>query len=244
MVPALRKLACDSPSPQARVLALWSLEGLKSLDATTVLTALGDPHPGVCENAIRLAESQLKSAAELVGKIVSLADSDTSRIRFQAAFTLGETDDPRAIAALARIARRDGQDQWIRTAVLSSVSQSADKLFAELIDTPPETAKTVAAITGQLARVVGVRNKPAEILATLEAIAKSPSGQDAAASDSGCCPGLGTGLKRAGGRLPTGDAQTAGNRLLLDAQNRAARVAIDTQATPEQRRRHVLISCA
>ena len=41
---------------------------------------------------------------------------------FASALALGDTSDPRAVAALARIARRDAANRWIRTAVLSSCS--------------------------------------------------------------------------------------------------------------------------
>src|SRR5262249_43432025 len=74
VVPALLSLAKNGKSPQSRLMAMWSLEGLQTLDVTTILVALGDSHPGLRENAIRLAESRLWSAPELVGNVVSLAD--------------------------------------------------------------------------------------------------------------------------------------------------------------------------
>ena len=182
-VTALQKLVRESKLPQARLLALWSLEGMQLLDNASIIVALGDQHPGVRENAIRLAEARFKSAPELVSKVVELADDDTARIRFQVAFSLGEADDPRAVAALSRIARRDGEDQWIRTAVLSSVTRTADKIFAELVKTPAEGAPAVATMVGQLAQVVGVRNQPSETSAAIEAIAESPVGTDPGACD-------------------------------------------------------------
>ena len=44
-------------------------------------------------------------------------------MRFRVAFALGDTSDARSVAALARIARRDGADRWICAAVLSSCAR-------------------------------------------------------------------------------------------------------------------------
>ena len=242
-VPLLEHLACHGKTPQARLLSLWSLEGLQALDVPTILAALDDPHPGLKENVVRLAESRLKSAPELVAKVAALTDDDTARIRFQVAFSLGETDDPRAIAALSRLARRDGGDQWIRTAILSSVARSASKLFAELIQTPTGESAVLAGIIGPLAQVVGVRNQPSEIAATLNAIAISPLSQDPGRTDSLLFE-LGTGLKRSGRGLIPGQENTPGNLLLRDSQRRAETVARDHQSKVEARVAAInLLSC-
>lgn len=243
-VARLRTLVKQTSLPQARVLGLWALEGFRDLDVTSILIGLGDEQPGVRENAVRLAEPRLKSVPELVGKVAALADDDVARVRFQVAFTLGETDDPRAIAALSRIARRDSDDQWIRTAVLSSVTNYADKLFAELIKSPAESSSKQTAILGQLAQVVGVRNKPAEVAATLDAIATSPIGKLTPTTDS-LLLDLGTGLKRAGAKLAMADSQSAGGRLVQESLARAEQTAKDNQAGNDQRIAAInLLSCA
>ena len=48
-----------------RVNALWSLEGLQSLQNEVLAAALADGHAGVRENAIRLAEARLKTSPAL-----------------------------------------------------------------------------------------------------------------------------------------------------------------------------------
>src|SRR5437762_7004294 len=55
-VPALETLARRNASAATRVVALWSLAGLSALDDSIIGAALSDPHAGVRENAIRLAE--------------------------------------------------------------------------------------------------------------------------------------------------------------------------------------------
>ncbi len=233
-VPALRRVIRESQRPQTRLLAAWSLEGLQSLDVASIQSLLDDPHPGVKENAIRLAESRFKTAPALIAKVAALADDETARIRFQTAFSLGETDDPLAVAALSRIARRDGEDQWIRTAVLSSVSRTADQLFLELIKLPQEGNPGVAAILGPLAQIVGVRNQQAEVAATLEAISVSPASQTPEVCDRLLFE-LGSGLKRAGGRMVPGEQNTPGNQLLRQSQLRAETTAGNPEAPADQR---------
>jgi putative membrane-bound dehydrogenase-like protein len=57
VVPALRKMTSESDFAQARLHALYALEGLSSLDAALVEKTLEDPEAGVREHALRLAEA-------------------------------------------------------------------------------------------------------------------------------------------------------------------------------------------
>ena len=86
----------------------------------TARVGLADPSSGVREHALRLAESRLGENKLIRDKAIALAADDNIRVRFQAAFSLGETTDPRAAAALADIAAIDAGDYWMRTAILSS----------------------------------------------------------------------------------------------------------------------------
>ena len=54
--------------------------------------------------------------------MLRLADDADARVRFQVAMVLGDWDDPRAGRALAGLARRDGDDPWMRAAVMSSAT--------------------------------------------------------------------------------------------------------------------------
>ncbi len=68
---------------------------------------LHDEAPGVREHAVLLAEPRLAKDSELLSAVLSAANDDDMRVRFQTALTLGEVDDPRAAAALGGILRRD-----------------------------------------------------------------------------------------------------------------------------------------
>lgn len=61
VVPALIDMAAKSDNHLARLHALWTLEGLDALTPDIVRTAMKDAHPQLRANAIRVAESLLKS---------------------------------------------------------------------------------------------------------------------------------------------------------------------------------------
>ena len=158
-----RKLAC-ALCGRSRVSRRWSRPTSKWRSATRI--------PALREHAVRLAEPHLNDDAILLNHVVSLADDETPRVRMQVAYSLGETKDPRAVDAIARIARRDGGDPWIRTAVLSSVAETSHELLIRLLAEPGFVASgTGADIAERLAYIVGVRNRPDEMATLLDAVA-------------------------------------------------------------------------
>lgn len=219
----------------SRLHALWSLDGLSALTDDDLLVALNDRAPGIREHAVLLCEPRLAGSPRLADRVIALADDHEVRVRFQAAFTLGEligsktAEDvrARASAALAQIARRDAADRWVRTAVLSSANESAPDLLAELLaDRDFVMRDDVPPLIRDLAVVVGARNKPSEVSAALDAFTALPD--DVAVSGQQFVIGLGNGLKRSGKRLTTdylpagSDASRSIERLLDQAHEIAA----------------------
>jgi putative membrane-bound dehydrogenase-like protein len=116
--PLLVKLAQTSQNPLARLHALCTLNGLDLLKPELVEAALADPHPGVRINALRLAEPHATSA--VITAAEKLVEDPDPKVRLQLACTLGEWSDPRAGAALGRLAVANHQSKFITAAVLSS----------------------------------------------------------------------------------------------------------------------------
>lgn len=91
---ALSSVALKSPNELARLHALWTLEGLKSIETPTLLRAMDDAHPKVRAAAVRISESLLKTpsaeTANLRRKVLALAADTTADVQTQAALTLGE----------------------------------------------------------------------------------------------------------------------------------------------------------
>jgi putative membrane-bound dehydrogenase-like protein len=121
-VPLLRKMARGSDRPQARLHALCTLDGLGTLTTGLLRRALADPHPGVRRHAVRLCEGRLDNA-ELGADLLKRLDDADPQVRMQLAYTLGEWDDPRAGAALGRLAVQGAGDRYLSAAILSSVHQ-------------------------------------------------------------------------------------------------------------------------
>jgi putative membrane-bound dehydrogenase-like protein len=108
-IPALEKLLL-SESPAVRVAALWSLEGLGERRGEALLK---DPSPDVREHAVRLSRPES----------LFLYDDPAPRVRLELAYKMGETQDPRALPVLSRLAR--GAEPWLRLAIAASSSGRA-----------------------------------------------------------------------------------------------------------------------
>ena len=198
-VEPLRRRLSESPSALGRMHILWALEGSGALEDRDLALALADAAPGVREHALRLAEPRLGKSSVLVEKVLSLADDSDPWVRFQAAFTLGEVEDDRAVDALALIARRDASDHWTRTAVLSSCAETSHRLLAALSRDTEFAARSEATTWFELlATIVGAHDKADEVNFVLDAatgLSPGSAGQVAAVM------GLGAGLQRSGGSL-------------------------------------------
>jgi putative heme-binding domain-containing protein len=116
----LRTVATSSPSPQARVHALWTLLGLQELQDADVLAALRDTHPGVVRSAILLAELRIADSDALLQAVAALVDHSDPKVKLQLALTLGESKSPPAGEALAQLVPDAMQDRWLAEAIASS----------------------------------------------------------------------------------------------------------------------------
>ena len=163
-VPHLRRLAAESPRETARLHALWTLEGLGALETSDIRRALGDPHPAVRENAVRLAEPRARASREIIEALLARAGDPDVRVRFQTALALGDGDDGRAIDALAAIARRDGGDSWVRAAILSSTGRRPYEFLRAFGAGLPASAKVRAAVMQDLGRIFGAGESPERCL--------------------------------------------------------------------------------
>jgi putative membrane-bound dehydrogenase-like protein len=243
-VAPLKRMLRESRQPLARLHALWSLDGLDQLADDDLQIALTDQAPGVREHAAKLAEPRLSRSPALFERLIALASDPNARVRFQVAFTLGESDNVRAVDGLSAIARRDAADVWVRTAVLSSSTRFAPRLFASLLDDPAFVARREAIeLLRSLAQVVGARNNAGEAAQILTSLSGSRLAQHDLDAVLEVALGLGDGLARAGKRLNdvrAGAPDSVGT-LLDPLFARAVRAAPDTNAPPEARERAIAL---
>lgn len=181
---SLKEMAEKSPSATGRLHALWTLDGLKLLDAQLTMNSLQANDPRIREHSLKLAErvfeSQLQKARELahhnpeqvdkvfdtsleplVEAIISRAKDSDTRVQLQLAFTLGEFKNNRAFDALVKMASERSNDQWFRLAILSSVADSASQFFAALRAKHPsfDNKEMIA----QLGSLIGAKHDAAEM---------------------------------------------------------------------------------
>ena len=193
----LERLVSEAKLPATRAAALWALEGLGALRPAVAEAALADASSGVREQAVRLAR---------VEALLNFDDTDP-RVRMELAYRMGETDDPRAIDVLARLAK--GADVWLRTAIVSSSRNREVELLRRLADDE---------IASLLAVIIGARNDEAEIAVAAEL----------ARGSSTILRALADGLKRSNRSLASVPALAT----LLDE---AKRVALDQSQPVVQR---------
>jgi len=172
-VPALKTLLKESNFGPARAHALWTLHALGGLDDTLIEKALEDRSPGVREQALRLSEDRLAKSAPLRTAVARLADDNVGRVRFQLAFTLGAADAPELTAALAKVLRRDADDRWTQTAVLSSAATSAPVLLDMLVhdrDFLKGITPGQLNLMTRLAALIGARSNNKELAQALQLV--------------------------------------------------------------------------
>jgi len=153
VVSRIESLAKDAKSAKVRVQALWTLNGLNALGDQALIDGLTDESAAVREHAVRLSEFSLSRApasGEIAKRVLLLANDANARVRYQAAFTLGEWNDSRAAETLLALLR-DG-DENIRNAALSSAPRHARAMF-QLIERLPrdDRARTALVMLKKLA---------------------------------------------------------------------------------------------
>jgi mono/diheme cytochrome c family protein len=118
----LKRLVLSNAVPLARLHALWTLEGMRQIDSTTLKAALADNHPQLRAAAIRMSERLLPNHPELTTALLELLMVPDSAVHLQLALTLGQLKDARADAALATILSRHLTNPFVRDAVLTGLA--------------------------------------------------------------------------------------------------------------------------
>jgi mono/diheme cytochrome c family protein len=120
---ALQKIVRSSTNRLARFHALWTLEGLGSLDAVLARQVLKDSDPGMRIQAIRASESLYKAGdPSFAADWRTLAESDTdTNVVIQAMLTLQHLKVPGAAEAVATVRKsRPGRGiEWVADRILN-----------------------------------------------------------------------------------------------------------------------------
>jgi putative membrane-bound dehydrogenase-like protein len=174
-VATLKQLAISGASPLGRLHALWTLEGIRQLDSATLRKAISDAHPKVRSAAIRISEPLLNNQPELLNEILKHIEDTAPDVQLQLVFSLGEVKEPRAEAAMARIARQNGPDVYLRDAIITGLGgRELEFLERILIGNDWENPGS-AGLLGALAQCVFSEAKPDRVNRLLDLAAGRPA---------------------------------------------------------------------
>ncbi|HEY1784111.1 MAG TPA: PVC-type heme-binding CxxCH protein, partial [Pirellulales bacterium] len=193
-VPALQRLARQSTLAEARVHAIYVLAGLNQLMPPVVLACLDDSDPRVRQHAVRVAE-RLTGERVIASKLFAMTGDRDARVRYQLAFSLGEFSGRERDAALARLARRDGADALMQTALFSSLFRGAGNVLAALLGGEARGSQPVRAMLEPLAMQIGRQGDAAELALVEQALAPLPDADQAVTA---VVRGLAAGRAKAG----------------------------------------------
>ena len=183
-VPLLEKLLKESKSAIGRVRAICALDGQGALKPSDVLVALNDADPRVRVRGLMLSERFLRSIGcppEIWSKLVKLAGDSDIAVRYQLAFSLGESKNTDRIDALAKIATEDyasvsmqPANIWMHAAVISSSAGAEAELFARL----SAGKEASEAFLTQLAQLIGRSREGAGVERVIGVIADTADQSD------------------------------------------------------------------
>lgn len=196
VVDALVKLAGESEDARVRLHALYTLEGLGSLNSAQVRQAMKDSHPGVRQHAYRMAERY----PDLLPDLLQAVEDSSIAAAFQATLSLGEFSGPKVTDAMLKVLELRGDKPWFRTAVLSSpAGASADVARKVLSINKPGSDEWKTKFLSDLAYVKGASNNGQDITSLTDVASQSKIGQPI---QSAIVEGLVKGLKRAENLAP------------------------------------------
>lgn len=131
---AIRQLAQKSDLPEARVQAMWLLDGLNATDAKTLTDNLKHEIAGVRENALSIAERHVSKMPTLTPALLALQNDASEKVRYQLLCTLGNLPQTAPVKQTQlAILERDLTDKWVQIAALSSAAGREAELLTEAL---------------------------------------------------------------------------------------------------------------
>ncbi|MCG6157732.1 PVC-type heme-binding CxxCH protein [Rubinisphaera margarita] len=197
-IPLLRTVLKTSPNSLARLHAFWSLSGLNALESDDVLILLGDEDHRLTTQAVLQAEPYLKSDPKIRETVLQLASAAEKPLRFQVALSLGESPGEDVTQTLIGMLRKDGDDPWMRAAILSSLGGEEQRLLTDLLaDAPFALSPIGQQLVPDLAYTVSQNTEPKDLLAIINRL-DSPdfAGDDGTKLRDALLISSGRGLKR------------------------------------------------
>lgn len=231
----LRQLAANSKTAIGRVHALYALDGMERLTPEALLPRLVDSHLEVRVHALKLSEPFVNESHELRARLYSMADDGELRVRYQMAFSLGAISSCVARSdALARVLTRDADNQWIRTAVQSSLAEGGGDVLLTLSKMRQFRSSEVGRnFLQNVAAQIGARNRSSEVALLLKSLDSIPD-EELAIKQAVTSGFLGTANDKVKQQVLTAGSSKL-EELLTDLMSDARRTAASDDAPIDER---------
>ena len=106
VVPALKAMATTSPNELARIHALWTLQGMESLDMETFKRALKDADWQIRKQAVWMGEDLAKANPEVTDMLADMKDDPNADVRYQVSLSLRFNKSARARETVAELVNK------------------------------------------------------------------------------------------------------------------------------------------
>lgn len=167
--PLLHELGLHGKQPLGRLHALWTLDGLGTLDAETRLAAVADADERVASAAIRLCEQGLNPQQQtgLITKLAQIILTAGEPVKLQAALTLGTLPQPEVFPLLTALAA--GTDELFEVAAFTGMQGRELEFLRHLLAEVQQTsAKRLIAIATQCVFIEAAPERVAVMLDLLQ----------------------------------------------------------------------------
>ncbi|MBY5959662.1 c-type cytochrome [Membranicola marinus] len=196
VVPLLKQKVRSGKMELGRLHALWTLEGLHTLEKDDIHVALQDESSGIRENAIRLAERTMKNDAELRESLYGIVRDSSAQVRFQLLNTLGELVSDKAQSIREEILFHDIEDEWVQRSALSARRLDVKGLLEETVRrSNSERTSKYDAFISRLTEVLGA-SQDSKLIVRLLRQGIGPEASEAHSLQPAILKGLASGLKR------------------------------------------------
>jgi putative heme-binding domain-containing protein len=247
VVPRLRIMLVESPSPLARLHAMYVLDGLegnnggdRTLDDPSLRRALHDAEANVRRHAVRLAAGRMNSKDELI----EMSGDPDAGVRFQLALAIGGFTDPQSSRALSKLLEQDGTP-LMQLAVLCGSGRNPWPLMRELLNSEDDRRQH-ADFLERLSELCALQGSQQDLAECLDWIA-ADSSQSRSTGGLAMLAGLSRGLFAKGGslcdpKLPEQLASKHTIESLAQIVQSAPAIALDGGQSEENRSRATVIA--
>ena len=173
VVPALKQLAASAPDWRARLQALWTLDGLESVDQASVLQALQDTSADVRAAAVRLSERWLAEDGPVRTAVLARMNDSHWQVRRQLAASLGEMPRDARLAPVIAMLDRYARDSITVDIAVSSLSGQESEALSQILSRPAPKGEAVMVLAGAASK--GRNPEQLQSLVMLASDAKLPT---------------------------------------------------------------------